>query len=284
MRIICVCCLAPYFSDCETRIESDPIDALSRMQARFEKPVAYAIFIFGTAPWTDLGTGDSQPEAPPQSATQEPEAHDIRDEAKPIGPACTEISFLGFGMWECPRWVQNTVRRMHCNLGHPPMAAFGRHLAQEFASPKPLMAARALRCSICERTHRPREARPAKMLSARCFDGRVILDIIFAHIITNAVHAFLSLVDDMTTYHTLNRIEKREPTDLWRFLLRRGAALSAPLTSCCATRSPRSPGCVHELPCGHVVQAPTRSSRCPLAGGIRRTTWVGRRMDHGEVD
>lgn len=82
-----------FFNDGETRIESDPIDALSRMQARFEKPVAFAVFIFGTAPRIYLGPGDDPPEGQSAAPNAGPRTHDVEDVARPMDPAYTEISF-----------------------------------------------------------------------------------------------------------------------------------------------------------------------------------------------
>lgn len=103
------------FNDGETRIESDPTDALSRMQARFEKPAAHPIFIFGTAPRTEYRPGDSQAEGPAAGQAQDEGHHDVHDEAKPMDYTYTEISFPGINDAACPRWVQNRIRRMRCN-------------------------------------------------------------------------------------------------------------------------------------------------------------------------
>lgn len=203
------------FNGGETRIENDPIDALSRMQAWFEKLVAFAIFILGTAPRRNLFPGDDQPGEKSPTPSAEPQDHDIRKEARPMDPAYAEISFLGLREADCPKCVQNTLRRMHCNLGHPPTASFVRHLAQELASQTALLAARALRCAICERLRRPREACPSKMFVARRLNDRVTLDILIHNIFTVA-HSFLSFVHDATAYHVVHRQTS------WPRSLRRG--------------------------------------------------------------
>lgn len=75
-----------------------------------------------------------------------------------------------------------------------------RHLAQAGACGEALLAAKHLHCGICQRTKAPSAPRPTKVTTARRFNDRLLIDIVY-------LHTLLSPVDDETTYHLVEYLD-----------------------------------------------------------------------------
>ena len=191
-------------------IETEAAESFSL--AKFDAPVTYAIFVYGEAPETTLDPeANASPDAEPinkvskekPSTTLQPE-----EELRAYQPGSRDITFQA-EEGKIPVWVQNALRRLHTNLGHPSNEALVRHLAQAGASGVALMAGKALKCSVCARTKPPHQPRPAKAVRPRRFNDRIFLDIVFLKNVNFETFAYLNVLDDATTYQVLDALENR---------------------------------------------------------------------------
>ena len=172
---------------------------------KFTKPVRVAIFFYGDAPATSLNPQEN--ELPEQARPKpEPSGGDPQDMMRPHQPGYRDISFPGV---ELPDWLKQVLRRVHCNLGHPPKETLVRHLAAAKASEAALKGARHLRCEVCLRVNPPHQPRVSKAFQARRFNDRLSMDIIYLKDIRGGTHMFLNCVDDATCYQAASRLLSR---------------------------------------------------------------------------
>ncbi|CAE7222193.1 unnamed protein product [Symbiodinium sp. CCMP2456] len=194
------------FNDGTVSIEAEAVASiLESPSSRYPKPVRVAVYFYGDAPSTSLNPEQNlQPEAPrPQNDVAQPDAE---DQMKPHQPGYRDISFPGANI---PDWVQQVLRRVHTNLGHPPREVLVRQLATAGASDIALKGARALRCETCLRVSPPHQPRVSKAFQARRFNDRLCADVIYVKDIRGGTHVFLNLVDDATCYQVAPRLQSR---------------------------------------------------------------------------
>ena len=124
------------------------------------------------------------------------------------------ISDISFNVQEgsVPKWVQNALRRLHTNLGHPSNESLVRHLAQAGATGQALLGGKHLHCTVCERTKTPHQPRPSKPVQARRFNDRVFLDIVFIKNVNGETFPYLNILDDASTYQVLDYLPDRSET------------------------------------------------------------------------
>ena len=139
---------ALWFNDDAVGIEAEEIKSIIQASSsRYDKPVRLAIYFYGIAPATSLNEQDNAKPEPPAQRAQVPEPEEER-KMLPHQPGYRDITFPGV---DIPLWVQQVLRRLHCNLGHPPKEVLVRQLAivRVKASNAALQGARHLRCEVC---------------------------------------------------------------------------------------------------------------------------------------
>jgi len=198
------------------RLQVETEEAQHFSTTRFEAPVRFAVFIYGEAPQTSLNPEENAqnegPEAARSSDSAAPKTLEPEEVLQRWQPGHRDITFE-VQEGAVPRWVQNALRRLHVNLGHPSNESLTRHLAQAGASGQALLGAKHLQCKVCLRTRPPRQPRPAKAFQARRFNDRVFLDIIFVKNIEDTTFSYLNILDDASTYQSLATLPDRsEPT------------------------------------------------------------------------
>ena len=198
------------------RLQVETEEAQHFSTTRFEAPVRFAVFIYGEAPQTSLNPEENAqnegPEAARSSDSAAPKTLEPEEVLQRWQPGHRDITFE-VQEGTVPRWVQNALRRLHVNLGHPSNESLTRHLAQAGASGQALLGAKHLQCKVCLRTRPPRQPRPAKAFQARRFNDRVFLDIIFVKNIEDTTFSYLNILDDASTYQSLATLPDRsEPT------------------------------------------------------------------------
>ncbi|CAE7226683.1 unnamed protein product [Symbiodinium sp. CCMP2592] len=172
---------------------------------KFTKPVRIAIFFYGDAPATSMN--DQENELPEQPKNRpEPREGEPHEKMHVHQPGYRDITFPGV---DIPSWMQQVLRRLHCNLGHPPKETLVRHLAIAKASEAALKGARHLRCEVCLRVSPPHQPRVSKAFQARRFNDRMSMDIIYLKDIRGGTHMFLNCVDDATCYQAASRLLSR---------------------------------------------------------------------------
>ena len=111
--------------------------------------------------------------------------------------------------------LKSTLRKLHCNLGHPSSSDLKRFLKAGGTHPEFLEAAKWLRCSSCEQSKRPRIHRrhhiPPHDLQ---FNDEVLVDCVQLKDARNKGFWFLSVLDRATMYHTACLLENHSPEQL----------------------------------------------------------------------
>ena len=96
-------------------------------------------------------------------------------EASMTRPGCQLVNqgirFLGL-----PKWEQQTIQRMHKNLGHPSNDRLAKALQVSGARPEMIQAALELRCATCAATAPPKTARPSSLKPMLDFNHKIYLD------------------------------------------------------------------------------------------------------------
>lgn len=122
------------------------------------------------------------------------------------------ISFrIPSGRWLSPV-IKSTLRKVHCNLGHPSKEDLKRFLKTGGAHLELVEAAEWIECSVCAQSKRPRIHRrhhiPPHDLQ---FNDEVLVDCFQTKDIRNTGHWFLSVLDRATMYHTACLVENHSP-------------------------------------------------------------------------
>ncbi|CAE7361897.1 RE2 [Symbiodinium sp. CCMP2592] len=120
---------------------------------------------------------------------------------------------ISFGK-DTPRPVATALRRLHQNLGHPRQEDLIRHLRLAGCDQSILKAARSMRCQVCEANTAPKIARPSTIPPMADFNDTLGLDLFFCHDTDDVKHAFLSVVDYGTTYHTVVKLDGQSGEDI----------------------------------------------------------------------
>ena len=168
-------------NDDTVHIETEAISTiLANSAGKFLKPVRVAVFFYGDAPDTSL---DEQANLKPESESIRKAAKpmeqdgDETDQLRPHQPGYRDIRFPG--LKDVPKWILQVLRRVHTNLGHPSKEVLIRHLSYAGASEQAIRAARHLQCEVCRRVQPPLQPRPAKPFTARRFNERLVMDVLF---------------------------------------------------------------------------------------------------------
>ncbi|CAE7806594.1 RE1, partial [Symbiodinium necroappetens] len=209
---------ALWLSDGSVSIEAEAVSRiLAQSAGRFSTPVRVAVFFFGTAPATSLNeTANELPETDVKVDVTGDKVDEV-ETMRPHQPGFRDISFPG--LKGAPKWLLQVMRRLHTNLGHPSTATMVRHLTASGASETAIQAARHLRCEVCLRVQPPREPRPAKPFTARRFNDRLNMDVLWLKDISGRAHGYLSQVDEATSYHVLSYMRDRTEEETIRLLI-----------------------------------------------------------------
>eukprot|EP00435_Cladocopium_sp_Y103_P028662 s3013_g7.t1 len=106
------------------------------------------------------------------------------------------VRFLGL-----PKWEQQTILRLHKNLGHPSNSRLARALQVGGARPEVVQSALELRCSVCASTSNPKNSRPSSLKSMLDFNHKIYLDGITWTNKENKTFHFYHILDAGTNYH-----------------------------------------------------------------------------------
>jgi hypothetical protein len=125
------------------------------------------------------------PEIRPRKAEEDismpqPEQKDEESRTpQPVRPEkSTEIQLehQSFRFRSLPKWEQQTILRMHKNLGHPSNDRLARALQINGARAEVVQAALEIRCAICAANAPPKHARPATLKPLLDFNHKVYID------------------------------------------------------------------------------------------------------------
>ena len=107
----------------------------------------------------------------------------------------------GFRFNSLPRWEQQTILRMHKNLGHPSNDRLAKALQVNGARAEVVQAALEIRCATCSATSPPKHARPSTLKSMLDFNHKIYLDGITWTNRMNKTFHFYHILDAGTNFH-----------------------------------------------------------------------------------
>ena len=98
---------------------------------------------------------------------------------QPVHPeksAEIQLEHQSFRFRSLPKWEQQTILRMHKNLGHPSNDRLAKALQINGARAEVVQAALEIRCAICAANAPPKHARPATLKPLLDFNHKVYVD------------------------------------------------------------------------------------------------------------
>ena len=124
-----------------------------------------------------------------------------------------------------PASVRQAVRRLHENTGHRSPLRLARALVIAGAPPQAVMAAKQLRCSVCEERRPPKSRRPASLPGPREPGEQVALDIFDAFDAAGARYSILHAVDGATKFQMAVLVKNKSSAEVVKFIRALGAGL-----------------------------------------------------------
>lgn len=114
--------------------------------------------------------------------------------------------------------VAGLLKRVHQNLGHPPMRELIRHLKIGGAQENVIRAAEQMICKTCESSSKPKPHKVASPVVALDFNEVIAADIIWFDTAENSNHAALNVVDLASTYQVVIPLPSTKADDVGRAL------------------------------------------------------------------
>ena len=115
---------------------------------------------------------------------------------------------------QLPRWEQQTILRMHKNLGHPANDRLARALQISGSRPAVVQAAQEIQCRVCAANAPPKHSRPATLKSMLDFNHRIYLDGVTWTNQKGKSYHFYHILDAGTNYHVAIAAPSKATEDL----------------------------------------------------------------------
>ena len=100
-----------------------------------------------------------------------------------------------------PKWEQQSILRMHKNLGHPSNDRLAKALQVNGSRPEVVQAALEIRCAVCSANAPPKHSRPAALKPMLDFNHKIYLDGIKWTNKKGDTFHFYHVVDAGSNYH-----------------------------------------------------------------------------------
>lgn len=112
--------------------------------------------------------------------------------------------------------IKQSLKKLHCNLGHPSKADLKRFLKLGGVTGEILEAVDWLECITCQHARKPKSHRVASIPPSQVvFGDEVQLDCFKIHDSRGKGHWFLSILDRATSYHIIKRLQDHAPETLY---------------------------------------------------------------------
>jgi hypothetical protein len=123
----------------------------------------------------------SQPRGSEETSSQQPmesqpEEHVTHPSVRPERSAEVQLEQQDIRFRSLPKWEQQTILRMHKNLGHPSNDRLARALQINGARAEVVQAALGIRCAVCAANAPPKHARPSTLKPLLDFNHKVYVD------------------------------------------------------------------------------------------------------------
>ena len=119
--------------------------------------------------------------------------------------------------------VRQAVRRLHENTGHRSPQRLARALLIAGAPPEAVIAAKQLKCAVCEERRPPKARRPASLPGPREPGDQIALDIFDVFDAVGTRFAVLHAVDAVTKFQMATLVEQKSTAEVVKFLKERWA-------------------------------------------------------------
>ena len=178
-----------------------------------------------------------------------------------------------------PASVRQAVRRLHENTGHRSPLRLARALVIAGAPPQAVIAAKQLRCSVCEERRPPKSRRPASLPGPREPGEQVALDIFDAFDAAGARYSVLHAVDGATKFQMAVLVKNKSSAEVVKFIRERWAPVfGMPRTLVCDQGrefiSIELENFAHQsniFMYHTAIQAPWQNALCERVGGLLKT-------------
>jgi hypothetical protein len=125
--------------------------------------------------------------------------------------------------------VQQALRKIHCNLGHPSPADLERFLKLGGVQGETLEAIKWMKCMVCSHSQKPKTHRAASIPPSQvAFGDEIHVDCFQVHDTAGKGHWFLSIVDRATSYHMVGWLEDHSPKQLYDVLFNKWISWAGP--------------------------------------------------------
>ena len=102
---------------------------------------------------------------------------------------------------QLPKWEQQSLIRMHKNLGHPSNDRLAKALQTSGYRPEVVQAAQEIQCQVCAANAPPKHARPATLKTMLDFNHKIYVDGITWTNKTGQTYHLYHILDAGTNYH-----------------------------------------------------------------------------------
>ena len=111
--------------------------------------------------------------------------------------------------------ARGTLKRIHCNLGHPCPEELKRFLRRAGASEELVKAVDWMKCTACAESQRPRLHRSTRMPPHDIqFNDQIMIDCFHVKDGNKEGHWFVSMLDRATMYHQVSYLKRHTPEHL----------------------------------------------------------------------
>ena len=116
--------------------------------------------------------------------------------------------------------VRQAVQRLHVNTGHRSPARLARALLVCGASMEAVLAAKQLKCNVCQDRRQPRTRKPATLPAPRDVGEQVHIDLLVLEDGLRQDHYSVHVVDSVSRFQAAAVIEDKSSASVCRFLQR----------------------------------------------------------------
>ncbi|CAE7872695.1 Mfsd6, partial [Symbiodinium necroappetens] len=178
-----------------------------------------------------------------------------------------------------PVAVRQAVRRLHENTGHRSPLRLARALVIAGAPPEAILAAKQLKCSLCDERRPPKVQRPASLPGPREIGDQVGIDIFDVFDGVGTRFSVLHAVDAATRFQMAVLVERKASEEVVNFIRERWAPVfGVPRTLVCDQGREFISHELEDFASGvnmhlyHIaVGAPWQNGLCERTGGILKT-------------
>ncbi|CAL1166460.1 unnamed protein product [Cladocopium goreaui] len=172
--------------------------------------------------------------------------------------------------------VEEAVRKLHCNTGHRSNKRLARALAIAGAPKEAILAAKTLKCSVCQEHRAPKARRPATLPTPKDTGDQVHIDIFQVEDITENKFFVVHVIDAVSRFQMAELLPDKSADSVVAFMKKRWMPIFGPARVLVADQGKEFVAWkFEEMAAQHstllyhtAVQAPWQNGVCEKGGGI----------------